>query len=186
MIVSMKKKILIGVGTLVLIVIVGLFIMNYRSRSMSPPAKVHYEKGDFRIDISYSRPGMRDRLIFGTQEEGALLPYGVYWRMGANEATEITFSKDVFFNGSVLRAGTYRMYAVPGEREFEISLNSSIGKWGYSEPDYSLDVLKTKVPVERQSNSIEQFTIRFEEAGDLVMIVCEWSDAVFKIPVEPR
>jgi hypothetical protein len=182
----MIKKILIGVGVLILIIIIGLFVLNYRSRSISPPAKAHYEQGGLSIEISYSQPGMRGRKIFGTKEEGALLPYGVYWRMGANEATEITFNKDVFFNGSDLPAGTYRMYAVPGEREFEISLNSSVGKWGYSEPDFSLDVLKTRVPVQNTGSSIEQFTIRFEEDGALVLIVCEWSDVAVKIPVEPK
>jgi hypothetical protein len=182
----MKKKIFIVAGALILIVVVGLFILNYRSRSISPPAKAKYEQGDFSIEVSYSRPGMRGRQIFGTKESGALLPYGVYWRMGANEATEITFNKDVSFNGSAIAAGTYRMYSVPGEREFEISLNSGLGKWGYSEPDYNLDVLKTRVPVQKPGNSIEQFTIRFEEDGEFVLIFCEWSDVVFKIPVEPK
>lgn len=169
-----------------MLVIIGLFVLNYRSRSISPPAKVQYEYGDFSMEISYSRPGMRGRQIFGTKEIGALLPYGVYWRMGANEATEITFSKDVYFNGNDVAAGTYRMYAVPGEQEFEISLNTGLGKWGYSEPDYSLDILKTKIPVQKSTSSIEQFTIRFEEDGILVMIICEWSDVVVKIPVEPK
>jgi hypothetical protein len=182
----MIKKILIGIGALVLIIIIGLFVLNYRSRSISPPEKAQYERGDFSIEVSYSRPGMRGRQIFGTKESGALLPFGIYWRMGANEATEITFSKDVFFNGSDLAAGTYRMYAVPGEREFEISLNTGLGKWGYSEPDYSLDILKTKIPVQNSTSSSEQFTIRFEEDGVLVMIICEWSDVIVKIPVEPK
>lgn len=133
--------------------------------------------------IPYSKPSKRDRLIFGSAEEGALLPYGKYWRLGANEATDVTFNKDVLFNGEEISAGTYRMYAVPGKEEFEISLNTQIGKWGYSEPDYALDVLKTMVPVEKSDDSVEQFNIRFEEKEAEVFIICEWSDTKVKIPV---
>jgi len=182
----MKKKILIAVGIFILIIIIGMIYLNYRNRSLSPPGIVKYDKNDLTIEIPYGRPSKRGRLIFGTEEEGALLPYGKYWRLGANEATEVSFSRDVLFNGESVKAGTYRMYAVPGENEFEISLNSGLGKWGYSDPDYSLDVLKTKVPVEKSNESVEQFTFRFEEQGSKVLIVMEWSDVKIKIPVEPQ
>ncbi len=136
-----------------------------------------------KIEIRYSKPSVRERLIFGTADEGALLPYGNYWRLGANEATEVTFNKDILFNGIAVKAGSYTMYAVPGEQEFEISLNSEIGKWGYSEPDYNKDVLKTKVATERSPKNVEQFNIRFEDS-EPVMIVCEWADVKIKIPVQ--
>lgn len=181
----MKKKILIGIGIFILIIIIGFVYLNYRNRSLSPKGMAKYDKNGLTIEIPYSRPTKKGRLIFGTAEDGALLPYGVYWRLGANEATEVTFNRDVLFNGEPVKAGTYRMYAVPGEEEFEISLNSELGEWGYMQPDYDLDVLKTMVPVEKSDESVEQFTIRFEEAGDEVLIVCEWSDTKVKIPVRP-
>jgi len=151
---------------------------------LSPPGEAMYNKGDFSIEIPYSRPSKKERVIFGPEEKGALQPNGVYWRLGANEATEITVNKDIIFNGEKLSAGTYRMYAVPGSESFEISLNSELGKWGYMEPDYSLDVLKTSIPIETSKESVEQFTIRFEESGSKVLIVCEWSFTKIKIPVE--
>ena len=182
----MKKKILIGVGVFIVVLVIGFIYLNYRNRSLSPPGQVKYDKNGLTIEIPYSRPSVRGRLIFGTEEDGALLPYGVYWRLGANEATEVTFNKDVLFNGNELTAGTYRMYAVPGANEFEIYLNSGTGKWGAFEPDKSFDVLNTKVPVEKGSPSVEQFTIRFEEEGSRVLIVCEWSDVKVKIPIEVK
>lgn len=182
----MKKKLLIGTGILLFLLVVGFFYVNYRNRTLSPPGSATYEQNGLKIDISYSRPSKRDRLIFGEQSDGALVPYGVYWRLGANEATEITFNQDVLFNGEAVEEGTYRMYAVPGKDEFEIALNSETGKWGYSEPDYDLDVLKTTVPVITSNNSVEQFTIRFEERGDAVLIICEWSDTRIEIPVQSQ
>ena len=70
------------------------------------------------------------------------------------------------------------------EDNFEIILNSGLGKWGAFEPDHSLDILKTMVPVEKTNNSVEQFTIRFEEGGATVYVVCEWSDTQIKIPID--
>ena len=182
----MKKKIFIGIGIFTFLLIVGFLYLNYRNRSLSPPGVAKYEQNNLSMEISYSRPSVKGRQIFGTKEEGALLPYGVYWRLGANEATEITISRDVLFNGNELDAGTYKMYAVPGPETFEISLNSELGNWGYSEPDYDKDILKTTVPVETGASPVEQFTIRFEESGPKVLVVCEWSDVKVKIPVDVR
>ena len=67
------------------------------------------------MEIPYSRPTQRDRLLFATVEEGALQPYGVYWCLGANEPTTVTFSRDVSFNGILVPAGIYVIYAFPGE-----------------------------------------------------------------------
>lgn len=179
----MKKKILIGVGALVLIILAGMMYLNYRNRSLSPPGLAEYKSERLTITIPYSRPSQKGRLIFGTEEDGALQPYGVYWRLGANEATEVTFSRDVTFNGNPIEEGTYRMYAFPGEEEFEIRLSKDLGKWGAFEPDYSLDVLTTMIPHER-GGQVEQFTIRFEEKGDVVEIICEWADTTLRVPVE--
>ena len=182
----MKKKILIGVGIFVLFIVVGFIYLNYRNRSLSPPGEVKYNKNGLTIEIPYSRPSVKGRLIFGSKDAGALQPYGVYWRLGANESTEITINRDVLFNGNELAAGTYRMYAVPGPQEFEISLNSELGKWGAFEPDPALDILKTKVPVQKGGSPVEQFTILFEEEGSKVLVVCAWSDVKVKIPLEAK
>ena len=180
----MKKKILIGIGAFILILLIGFMYLDYRNYNLSPRGTVKYDKNDLTVDISYCRPSKKGRLIFGSEEEGALLPNGKYWRLGANEATEITLSRNVLFNGHEIEAGSYSMYSFPGENEFEIILNSDLGKWGAFDPDHNFDVLKTKVPVEKSNDAVEQFTIRFEEKGSKVLVVCEWSDTKIKIPLE--
>src|SRR5262245_4037499 len=124
------KKILIGIGALV--VLFAAFI-GYRiatTGKASPAATAQLSQGGLDIQVSYCRPSKKGRLIFGEKEAGALVPFGKYWRLGANAATEISFSKDVTFAGKPVRAGRYRMYAVPGATSWKVVLNSEVGKWG--------------------------------------------------------
>src|SRR5690349_8853960 len=97
-------------------------------RPKSPSGKASISHNGLEVSISYSRPYKKGRVIFGDTASGALQPNGQYWRLGANAATEITFNKDVTFAGKPLKAGTYRIYAVPGQGNWEIILNSELGK----------------------------------------------------------
>jgi hypothetical protein len=181
----MKKKLFISLGVIILLLVGALTYLNYRNRTLSPPGSATLTSpGGLTISISYSRPSVRGRLIFGTIENNALQPYGNYWRLGANEATEITFNRDVTFNDATVKAGTYRIYAIPGPDNFEIGLNTALGKWGASEPDYSLDVLRTKVPSEKLSTPVEQYTIRLEPFDQGINVIFEWSDVRFVVPVK--
>jgi hypothetical protein len=88
----MKRKILIGAVILVVVLGAAMAYLNYRSRTLSPSGSGTITNGDLTVSVSYSRPSVRGRVIFGTKEQNALQPYGAYWRLGANESTEITFS----------------------------------------------------------------------------------------------
>lgn len=179
----MRKKILIGLGVVLALAVAALFYANNRNRTLSPPGNAEVTAGDLTVSVSYSRPSVRNRVIFGSMEEGALQPYGKYWRLGANEPTLITFSKDVLFNEQPVKAGTYAIYAVPGAEQFEVLLNSEPGMWGYSEPDHTFDILKTSVPVERQSTVTEQHTIALAQNDDRIDVVVAFEKVKFSIPV---
>lgn len=150
---------------------------------MSPPGSVELAKGDLKISVAYSRPSARGRVIFGSEAQGALQPYGKYWRLGANEPTTITFSKDAKFNGELVKAGTYTIYAYPGEGSFDIVLNSEVAFWGVSEPDHATDVLKTKVITNKNESPVEQYTITLEPLDNGISVKFAWSDTNFSIPV---
>lgn len=182
----MKKKILIGVGVLLLLLVAAFFYLNNRNRTLSPPGSAELVNGDLNVSLTYSRPSVRNRVIFGTEEEGALQPYGVYWRLGANEATEVTFASNVLFNGQPLNAGTYRLYAVPGQTSFEVIVNSELGEWGAFVPDPALDVLKTAVPVVRDGATTEQHTITLSANGSGIDINVAFEKIKFTIPIKPN
>lgn len=180
----MLKKVLISLGILVLVIVLAFVHKNYRNRTLSPPGIAELKMDDLHVEINYSRPSVRERIIFGDEADGALQPYGVYWRLGANEATEITINQDVIFNGVPLQAGTYRLYAIPGPNTFRIGVNTELGEWGAMEPDSRKDLFITEIPVTRLDEPVEQFTTRIEEGpSNGAMVYFEWSDVQLAIPV---
>lgn len=179
----MKNKIIIGFGIAVLVVIALVVFVDFEDAKESPKDTVAITAGDLNVSVTYGRPSVRGRVIFGTAAEKALQPYGKYWRLGANEATEITINKDVTFNGNALKAGSYRVYAVPGTDAFDIGLNSEIGKWGYDEPDYSKDVLKTSVKAEKLATPVEQLTIAMKEVEGGISLTMAWANTQLQIPI---
>lgn len=124
---------------------------------------------DTYVKVHYSSPRKRGRAIFGD-----LVPYGEVWRTAANEATEITLTGDVQVGGATLPAGTYSIFTIPGESEWTIMFNSSLGINGtvaYSEAN---DVLRVRVPAGPADAVHEAFVIEFEEADSHANMVLTW------------
>lgn len=126
----------------------------------SPNARVGQTVGTTDVDVTYGRPAVRGRDVFG-----GLVPYGQVWRTGANEATTVTFSDDVMVEGQRLPAGTYALFTVPGEDAWTVAFNRAANQWGAYEYDEGEDALRVRVtPVEIAPQ--EQFLIRFEDVSD--------------------
>jgi hypothetical protein len=178
-----NKKLWIAIAVLALVAVVIVFYASRRATVLSPGDEATLTSGELTVTVEYSRPSVRGRLIFGPEEQKALQPFGKYWRLGANEATQITFNRDVLFNGSPVKAGTYRMYAIPGADTFEIVLNTETGKSGSTPPDSANDVLRTSVPTQRPTAPVEQFTIRLAPEDGGIAMIFEWSDVRFVVPV---
>lgn len=125
----------------------------------SPFSKVEQKVGLTDVTLEYSRPNMRERTIFGD-----LVPYGKVWRLGANTNTKITFSTDVTVQGKELKAGTYALFAIPNENNWEIVFYSNASNWGApQELDESKIVAKVSVEVFPLPMDIETFTMSFDD-----------------------
>src|SRR5688572_22400956 len=180
----MNKRILVITAIVVIASISAVVTyLVFTSRQLSPPQTTAYNYGGLDITVEYFRPFKRGRVIFGDAKDGALQPNGKYWRLGANNATEVSFSKDITFAGQPLKAGSYRMYAVPNDPLWTISLNSELGKWGYDEPNHSLDVLNVQVPVEKQASVTEQFTITFDSDSTGIQMLLAWDNTRIRVPI---
>ena len=180
----MKKKIFIGIGVTFLLFVLWAVYGLFFATPVSPPATAVYNEGGLEITVNYSQPSKKGRLIFGEEKEEALQPFGKYWRLGANAATEITFNKDVIFGGEPIKAGTYRMYAIPGANAFKVILNSETGVFfGAAEPDNELDMVTIEAPVEKPAAEVETFTIGYSTTDTGVMINFSWVETLFTVPV---
>ena len=179
----MKKKIYIGLAVLG-VILVGVFLYGTLVVAKKSPIKTtSYNDKGVDIKVVYCQPYKKGRLIFGDEMDGALQPYGKYWRLGANAATEITFSKNINFAGKPINAGTYRMYAVPGPTSFQVSLNSELEVYfGVNEPDYTKDVIKVDLPTE-PTDETEQFVINFSSDSTAVNMDFIWDKTKVRVPI---
>ncbi len=107
---------------------------------LSPQAKVAQVIGTTEVEVSYHRPAVRQREIWGK-----LVPYDQVWRMGANEATTLRFSDPVQVNGEKVPAGTYSLFAIPGRDTWTLVLNRRAKQQGAWEYDPKLDLLRFTV-----------------------------------------
>jgi len=181
---NFKKIILFSLAGIILIVVAYAAYLMLTTRSHSPVERMVFMDSNFQLSVDYCRPFKKGRIIFGEESEGALLPFGKYWRTGANEATEIEFNRDIQVNGNTLRSGRYRLYTIPQKNSWTIAFNSELEKWGYGEPNYELDVLRMEASVDELMQALEQFTISGEKTGENRMdIVLAWDHTLVKIPI---
>jgi hypothetical protein len=140
----------------------------------SQKATVMQTIGVTDVTITYSRPGVKGRKIWGdalpTQtvageatlddqnarpKDAVIVPWGHAWRTGANEATQFTITDDVWINGQKLAAGSYSLHTIPNKDEWTIIFNSVANQWGSFRYDAAKDTLRVKVKPEWGSENKE-------------------------------
>ena len=172
---------IIGVLVLAFIGYVAYMVLN----PVSPKETVSYSSEISEIEVVYSRPYKKDRLIFGSEEDGALVPFGKYWRTGANAATTFETSSEISFNGEPLKAGKYALFTFPYKDSWNVTLSSEHDVFfAISQPDPKLDVLQTSVDVKYLETPLEQFTIEFSKDSIAVNMNLMWDKVSVSIPVE--
>lgn len=132
-----------------------------------------------KIKVLYSRPSKRDRDIFG-----ALEPFGSDWRLGANEATEVTFFQPVEIGTTRVPAGVYTMFAnvESGFWTFKISKERFIG--GSQNRDITKDIVSITVPTTQVASVRESFSIGFQEVdAHTVHMLFEWDRTRAALPI---
>jgi tetratricopeptide (TPR) repeat protein len=154
----------------------------------SPFAKIEQEIGLSNISVAYSRPAVKGRLIFGNDSDGlpGLVPYGRIWRVGANEATKITFDTDVHVLGNTLQKGSYALYAFPSEKDWQIVFHKNTTHWGDGRTAYdaSQDALRVSVTPTKTIYYQENFSISFDSiTHDSVNMIWQWANTKITVPI---
>lgn len=135
-----------------------------------------YKVSDKLIKIAYSRPQLKGR----SMEE--LAPAGKVWRTGANEAAELTLYTDMMLGDTKVEAGTYTFYLIPGEKEWTAIINTDLNVWGSYFYKQENDIARLAVPASEGKESLEAFSIAFEESKDGVHMHLGWGNMRIAVP----
>ncbi|TMM57137.1 DUF2911 domain-containing protein [Maribacter algarum] len=149
-----------------------------RLPAQSPSSSIKQTIGLTEVEIFYSRPSVRERTIFGD-----LLPYNEFWRVGANAATKITFSRDVLIDGKVLKKGSYSLLAVPNESIWKLNwyVHTSTDWNDYVEAD---PVIELNVPLKKRELVLESLELHFQDVTmESATLLLEWERSRLEIPI---
>ncbi len=145
----------------------------------SPAAKMQQKVGLADIQIEYSRPGAKGRVIFGD-----LIPFGQMWRLGANENTKITTSEALIIGKDTLNAGTYALFAKPGPTNWELYFYADYSNWGLPEPwDPKKVVLQASAMVQKTQDFQENLAISLDALTNNggTLLIC-WENTKVSLP----
>lgn len=151
---------------------------KFRGLDKSPLDAASIGRGNKQLAVVYyGRPQLKGRTI-GTD----LAPYGKVWRTGANEATKLILDTDMSLNGKTIAAGTYSIFTIPGEKEWEVIISSDVNNWGASGYKKENTVASIKVPVTMGDESLEAFSMAFEPSDDGVHLHMGWDKVRVAVP----
>jgi len=159
------------------------FLASSQQIKTPPVSAPQFVKQDFglsSIELSYSRPNVKGRQIFGE-----LVPYGKVWRTGANQATTITFGDDVTIGGTKVAAGKYGLVTIPGATDWVFILSKQLDVTSPSAYKQDQDILRFSAKSTALPFPIETMMILFENitnsSCDLVLV---WDRTAVALPIK--
>ena len=172
------KKLFLGLA-----VLAAFFCSHAQSITTPQPSPTQTVKQNFSlgsIDLSYSRPAVKGRKVFGD-----LVPFGKVWRTGANNATTLTFSDDVMIGGKEIKAGKYGLLSIPGASEWTLIITKDLTVTSPAAYKQENDVVRVMCTPIQIPQKIENFTIQFANitntSCDLQII---WDNTVAVLPIK--
>ena len=185
------NKFLKGLIFVLLLVAIGIFLYAYFNgdilkKPLSPKDTVEFKLKDLELEVFYNRPSKRDRDIFG-----GLVAYNKVWRTGANEATTFETNEPLKIGNDYLATGKYTLWTIPGEKTWQVIFNAKQYPWGVNdamEPmrDPKFDAITIEVPVQKIPNTVEQFTIAFDNSTDNLSLTMAWDNVKIAVPLNQQ
>jgi hypothetical protein len=163
-----------------------LFIMadishaqQLRTPAASPAQTIKQDFGLSTIELSYSRPGVKGRKVFGD-----LVPYGKVWRTGANDATTLTFGDSVFIDGKKILAGKYGLLTIPGEKEWVFIISKSTSTTSPAAYKEEEDIVRVKAKPVALKDKVETFTLQFVNVkNNSCELQLQWENTSVSLPI---
>ncbi len=203
---SISKRLFSSFALLTIVIFSAEFAAaQLRLPQPSQNASVRQTVGVTDITITYSRPGVKGRTIWGDPPAGApkgeatldgqtdglngkaLVPYGHMWRTGANTATLFEVSDDVLINGQPLAAGSYSLHSIPGKDEWTYIFNGTANQWGSFSYDPKKDTLRVKSKPQWVADSQETMHFVIDPAVDnAATVYMRWEKARVPFTIEVK
>lgn len=177
------KQLLLAIAPLALALCVApaLSAQAAKKAPVSPHETVTAKVGGKTITITYGRPYMKGRKIYGE-----LVPFDKVWRTGADEATTFSTDGDVMLGSLHVPAGTYALFTIPGSEGWTVILNKVSKTWGaYDyEKNKAQDLGQVKAKLSKTSSPVEQLTIAIEPgAGKNATLSITWETSRVTVPI---
>lgn len=152
---------------------------TFRTPQPSPTQTVKQDFGIGNIELSYSRPGKKDRKVFGD-----LVPFGKVWRTGANNATTLNFSDSVIIGGTKIAPGKYGLLSIPDKNEWTFIITKQLDVTSPTAYKQEMDVVRVKVKPETTKEVTETFTIQFDNVkASTADINVMWDNVSARLPI---
>ena len=159
-------------------------IPGFSQVSMPQPSPTQYMKQNFGlsfVELTYSRPGLKGRNVFGT-----VVQYDSLWRTGANAATKIRFNDPVEILGHKVDSGSYAIYTIPHKNgEWTFILNKGFDNSGVSGYKESDDIFRAKIKSSKTTDKVETFTMEFTDImPESCVLSIAWDKVVLNVPIK--
>jgi hypothetical protein len=151
-----------------------------RTPSPSPTQYIKQEFGLSTVELSYSRPNKKGRVVMGD-----LVPYGKVWRTGANQATVLTFGDEVIIGGKTVPAGKYGLLTIPEKASWTFILTKYVNVTSPDAYKNDSDIVRVSSPVVANKNNAETFSLQFT---DVLATSCKlqlsWENVSVSLPIK--
>jgi hypothetical protein len=172
----MKRVLLIGL----LLSTTLLTEAQLKTPAPSPAQTLRQDFGLGNIEISYSRPGVRGRKIFGD-----VVPYGQVWRTGANSATTVTFTDEVIIGGKKLAPGKYGLLTIPGSKEWVVIISKQTNVTSPADYKADQDLVRVNAAAAKSKTATETFTISLQDIKNTSCnLVISWDKRQITVPIQ--
>lgn len=170
----MKQLVFAIIGSL----IVATSDAQIKTPAASTSQTVKQDFGLASVELSYARPNVKGRKIFGD-----IVPYDAVWRTGANSATVLNFGDDVIIGGTAVPAGKYGLLSIPGKKQWTLIISKQTDVTNPSAYDQTKDVVRIPVDVKKNSK-VETFTIQFANVAASTMdLQILWDKSIVTLPI---
>ena len=174
-----KKTILCG---LVLFALLSVKAQTIKTPAASTTQTLKQDLGIGSVELSYSRPNVKARKIFGD-----LVPFGQVWRTGANQATTLTFSDEVLIGGTKVPAGKYGFLTIPDKSEWTLILTKQLDVTNPTAYKQENDIVRVKAKPVTIAAPLETFTMQFANVkstgADLQLM---WDNTAVSLPIDTQ